>query len=516
MARLKTLMTEILLHDKSDHSAFRSDLQDEIISRYNLLDVFKEVLEQEPSERIKHLAVCIVLCAKATNDWFLGSIQSAIRDKSFSLMKDIFHLCLVPKVSNKEHYIFDKNDFEGVANTSATVMSIFNILLEKFSEETTNDQFRAFLSQISPDMIYLILEHIKDDLWTSELSRFMAKNLLRLMKLFYECVSDEDLLSCNQNLTNKDAFKSVDHSIMNQILKILNPKLTKSNWAKYPSAKSVFAWCLFHTSYPNLYENLEKVLPPTLNFIDDYIMANRISGIQCLQHIMENVSAEELRWYGHADVVYQALKHQLYTNEAELNEASFPAILTILKIVEKIPVVSDSQMDRKTAKHDEVIQIILLNAECENKIILRQIVTSFLGDFVDIMGLSTVKHLQRILKVIESYLEVYEGPEEITRINVLNLLEKVLKNTWPRIPSHMENILRMLLKFLCSLAIQDSSRTETVTMLLTEKVTTCLKLLKVIGGDKCENLIKSVDSPQLPPLCINVLKDVQYSVDCTG
>jgi hypothetical protein len=55
MARLKTLMTEILSHDKTDHSAFRSDLQDEIISRYELLDVFKEVLEQDKEEKVKHL-----------------------------------------------------------------------------------------------------------------------------------------------------------------------------------------------------------------------------------------------------------------------------------------------------------------------------------------------------------------------------------------------------------------------------------------------------------------------------
>lgn len=517
MARLKTLMTEILSHDKPDHKTFRSDLQDEIISRYKLGDVFREVLEQDNADKMKHLALCTVLCAKCPTTWFMESIKNILTTKDFSTVKEILKMGFVPLIQNKEHYIFDKNDFEGVDSMSMTVMSVFNIMLEKFSDELdTNDVVRGFFSHIVSEMLYCILEHVEVNLWTSELSMVMSKNLLRLFKRLYKCECDADLLICNKSLSNADALKTAENSILNQILKILNPRLTKSTWTSYPGARSVFQWCLFNTLYPNLYDYIEKLLPPSLNFVDDYIMDNKVLGIRCLQHIMDNVSAEELRWYGHAEVVYQALKHQLYTNEANLNQVSYPAMLTVLNIIEKLPSSIDDVSERKSRKHDEIFEIILLNAECENVIVLRQIVTKFLSDFVEVMGILTVNHLEKILMIIENYMPVYEGPEELTRINVLNLMEKVLKITWPRIPQYLEKILRMLLKFVCSLALQNSDRSDTVTLLLIEKVTTCLKLLKVIGGDKCVELIKSVDSPELPPLCVKVLGDVQYSVDCTG
>lgn len=517
MARLKTLMTEILSHDKTDHSAFRSDLQDEIISRYELLDVFKEVLEQDKEEKVNHLAVCTVLCAKCSNKWFVDSMQTLLRTKDFSVVKEILEMGFVPPIANKEHYIFDKNDFEGVANIAVTVMSVFNIMLEKFSEELdTNDILRAFISQILPELLHLILEHADEKLWSSELSMVMAKNILRLIKQLYKCELDADLLTCNRCLTKDDAFKTTENSILNQMLKLLIPRLSKCQWKKHPGTKSVFQWCLFNTSFPNLYEHLEKVLPPSLIFVDDYILDNKIVGIQCLHHIMDNLSSEQLRWYGRADVIYQAIKHQMYTSEVALNEVSYPAMLTILNIVEKFPGPTDDIVERKSAKHEEIFLIFLQNVECENKIALRQILINNLIDFVEVMGLLTVKYLEKIIQIIDDYLQVYEGPEEISSLNVLNLLQKVMKNAWPRIPHYMENILRMLMKFLCNLSIQESERPEKSTLLLADKVTTCLKLLKLIGGDKCVLLIKSVDSPELPPLCVKVLKDVLYSVDCTG
>lgn len=518
MAHLKALIQEILSHDKAEDSALRSDLQDEIVNRYNLLDLFKEVLTlEERNEQMKHLAICTVVCAKAPSGWFIHSTLIIKQTESFGLVRDTLNLGLVPAMKNKEHYCYAKDDFVGVPDMASTLLSIYNIMFENFHNEIMNEVIGGFLSNIAPDLMYLVLEHIKENLWTSQMSRVMSQNLLKLIKTYYKCESNGELLIANRNLMNVDpALRITEKSILTSMLKLLGPKLTKEGWTMFPSAKCVFQWCLFNTRYPDFYDYLERFLPPSLNFVDDFIMENRVIGVQCLQHIMENVSPEQLRWYGHADVIYQAVKHQLHTNEAELNEVSFPAILSILQIVEKMQTSMEQQPYRNTAKHDEIIHIILLNAECESKIVLRQIVTKFLGDFVDVMGLASVKHLHRILKLVESYLEVYDGQGEITRMNVLDLLERVVKNTWPRIPSYTEMIIRMLLKFLCSIAIQDSQRTETQKSLLVDKISTCLKLLKIIDGEKCEALLKSLESSELPPLCSEVLKDVKYSVDCTG
>jgi hypothetical protein len=66
----------------------------------------------------------------------------------------------------------------------------------------------------------------------------------------------------------------------------------------------------------------------------------------------------------------------MYTNEVTLNEVSYPAMLTILNIVEKFPGHTDDIVERKTAKHEEIFLIILQNAECENKIALPTILLS--------------------------------------------------------------------------------------------------------------------------------------------
>jgi magnesium-transporting ATPase (P-type) len=89
----------------------------------------------------------------------------------------------VPPIKNKEHYIFDKKDFEGVANIAVTVMSVFNIMLEKFSEEfETNDILRAFISQILPELLYLILEHV--------LRRHVIHDVMQTLYSHYLVVKD--------------------------------------------------------------------------------------------------------------------------------------------------------------------------------------------------------------------------------------------------------------------------------------------------------------------------------------
>ncbi len=48
---------------------------------------------------------------------------------------------------------------------------------------------------------------------------------------------------------------------------------------------------------PHLSDHLEVVLPPSLNFVDDHEVDNKVLSVTCLQHIISNTSSSELRWY---------------------------------------------------------------------------------------------------------------------------------------------------------------------------------------------------------------------------
>ena len=52
--------------------------------------------------------------------------------------------------------------------------------------------------------------------------------------------------------------------------------------------------------------------------------------------------------------------------------------------------------------------------------------------FVFRLGILTVRHLKRLERVIISYLEVYDGPEEEARLKILETLKLLLQYTWPR------------------------------------------------------------------------------------
>ena len=79
------------------------------------------------------------------------------------------------------------------------------------------------------------------------------------------------------------------------------------------------------------------MLPPSLLFIDDHQMEYKVVGVQCLHHIIQQVSASELQRQGMAEVMYEALQHQLYTHEHQLLDAALPALYSSLAVVEKAP-----------------------------------------------------------------------------------------------------------------------------------------------------------------------------------
>ncbi|EDV25282.1 uncharacterized protein TRIADDRAFT_55162 [Trichoplax adhaerens] len=171
--------------------------------------------------------------------------------------------------------------------------------------------------------------------------------------------------------------------------------------------------------------NKDSCLPTILTLIDDHQVENKIISIKCLKHVIDNVDASELKRYERASVIYHALSQQLYLREPTLIPVLHSCLLSILEVIEKSPR-DYRNAPRKFDNFDKIISTVLNSMEFESEIALRK----------------------KILSVLISYLEVYDGPTEHIRFLILKALKYLIIEAWPRIPAHFGKIFKSLSRLL--------------------------------------------------------------------
>jgi hypothetical protein len=98
--------------------------------------------------------------------------------------------------------------------------------------------------------------------------------------------------------------------------------------------------------------------------------------------------------------------------------------------------------------------------------------------YVEALGVCVVRHLSLLLKLVCDYLEVFDGPEELTRLNTLRLLVSVLRVAWPRMHGHAGTVLKSLLKLVQDLSFDKTTTPDSVKLKVKEEAVVCLGLLK--------------------------------------
>ncbi|XP_060070697.1 TELO2-interacting protein 2-like [Ylistrum balloti] len=478
--------------------------------RFTLVDILRFLRQIKKKEdfsvRVEIVTVILTECA---DDWLVGSLQQ--EQEAIALYKGIQEVVssvLVPTFQDKEHYAFDENDFPSVASQAENILSFVIVLLSRLGDLRKKNshvcEIAKLIYKVCPHAMILALEHVENGFWTTTTSIKKAKRLLQCLCELLDTDEYSKLLQCHLMLN--DEIQRTESTLLYKIFQIIKSKLLRETWKKSPGAKCVFIWCLNHTSFPVLSEFLESVLPPALLFTDDYMLVNKVSGVSCLMHIVNNVSAEELRWYGRADVILEALRHQLYTSEPTLLAKTIPAILCTLKIVEKNP--QSGETTRPVSRFEEIYQQLLQNAEGENILKLRRIYTQHLHIFVEMMGISAVRYLGITLNVIGHFLEISDSPSEEARFNMLLLLQKTIRYCWPRIPCHMNSILKMLVKCLCDLSLDSLTISGEVKTRLVTAIKEILVIMKCLNSENVKGQLGSLDCDGIPDLCREICKQV--------
>lgn len=414
--------------------------------------------------------------------------------KSYSLYKDFISLSFDLKTE-----ALSPDGFPDACCNSlmkrATVCLATTLLIESFCLEM--ESFPRFLKSISPELILLLFQH-KDNshMWTNNTSRHQSDVLLNKVLSCFAISEVRYLLQMN---TTQSDTTTPSTTIAGQVFVILRDYLTAEKWKHFPHIKESFGCLLKHIRFPQLSDYLELVLPPSLLVIDDFEISNKVLGVGCLLHIIKNVSSEELRWYGRADVIFEAVKHCLYTHEVPLIDLTHQALLAILKVV-------DQPQAAQISKYDDVFLIVLQNIEFENKIILRRIYTRMLHSFIDAMGITVIRHTNRLLRIFEMYLETYDGPEEVARFHILEALYSFLKAAWSRISGHTDKLLKILIRFIYDISVDDTLTTVVTKQDLLNQATRCLILLKFCDKGKVVSVLSAIRDISTTNVCQTIIE----------
>ncbi|XP_027058311.1 TELO2-interacting protein 2-like [Pocillopora damicornis] len=458
-----------------------------------------------------------VLVERRYSDWLNGQgyskscenldEKSQDREKIAAVIENLVQ-CAEPFIEDEGGW--DKEEMLKHETQASAVLKICQLLLSSLlnrdnqllaeKEFPVDAVFKKFiLKKTCSCLVALCAVHMESHLWTSTASMALAHELVSLICTNCQCPSVQELL-CGCVEVESVVFNMVEESqspnslfpsgLFRHILDYLRPHLLKNNWKKFPLACHGLVWCTLQIKHPYVGEHFAKLMSPLLLLIDDYETENKTLGFKCLKHVIDNVNSAELQWYGRADVLFEASQRHIYSNDPSLMRSLHPCLLSILTVVEPSP--KKAKFGRKTTKCDGLFQIILSSMEFESKIAVRKAYASHLKHFIEHMGITILRHFKRLLKVIVSYLEVSDYPEEGTRLAVLDALKVAMLQAWPRIPNHSSTILKSLLKLLVDATDSSAYIAVQAFELLNQKTAECLVVLLRCCGKQVEEQLKEL------------------------
>jgi len=387
------------------------------------------------------------------------------------------HAC-IRSLANEEEACEDMSKkFGENARIACTAMEIFNHLLSKLSsctEQQKNRTVERVARTLSCGALIICLEHEQACRWTTKQSAECAKSLLATLCKANGHVTLDSLLNASDS-----KFGLLQH-ILNEVL----PKLTRTTWKLNPVASHVFRRSLLVTRQPLLSDFLPMFLPPTLLFVDDFEAENRLSGLRCLQHIMQHCSKTELRWYGRSEVIYDSLLRALFGCDDVALDVVILCLFEVLDIVEVSPRRATSP--RSWCRHDDVFVKYLTNMEMESQVPLRRVYAKHLGFFVSKLGITAVRHMSQLLRVVSDFLQISDGPDEQCRSDVLEALSVILSETWPRVPGHGDDIMKSIVRLLVDIKRHTDLMSPSARVSLQHRALDCVQLLRNICPEYSE------------------------------
>lgn len=248
----------------------------------------------------------------------------------------------------------------------------------------------------------------------------------------------ERVISTCESLAGVESQASLLAEYVGPISALCNQGFTKEEWVEersYP--KHVLLWVVAQVGFPHLGGDLlGRLLALTFPLIDDLHDATQLVGARLLRHIVENVTATELRWY--TDVLLEVLRVALTTRKP----ATLECLLQCLGVA-----LDHVSPPGELRFYDRFFPRLLTDTSLNNDAAVRVIYLRQLRPLIARMGAPNSPHLLRYLQPL---LKVLAASTESLNVELLaetlETLRAAVVGAWPRVPAHTEEIVVAVLR----------------------------------------------------------------------
>lgn len=412
---------------------------------------------------------------------------------------------------------YTTSDFEGVADNAEIQLSVISRILDSIcSAKKRGQHFSPLFVRNFVVSCFLVASEYSDESWewSSYKTACKSENVMNKLCEVCNCESVQELLT---GMPPDDVdYSSIDVKSINErerkvnylkfVLQGLSEILNKNNWKTYPALKMSYWWILQQLDRKNVEEQMAYLLPPALFIVDDWEQQNKILGLKCLHYILKNTTGSELRWYGRAAVIYDALKAVMYTREAEVLEILYPTITEVANVLESDP--SNTGKLKSESIYDAILHQLLREMEHEQKLELRSVYAASLPAVLSAMGIFGIRWSKEVMDVCSDYLATFDGPKASDRINILKALQLYVRECWPQIHFHVASIMQMLVRLLYDVTNEDTALSPQIIDVVTQEVETLVKLLYLAAPKTTQELCYGLESISVHPQCQMLLKKI--------
>lgn len=199
----------------------------------------------------------------------------------------------------------------------------------------------------------------------------------------------------------------------------------------------------------------------------------------------------------------------MYIREVKLIDVLYFVLFYILLVVEKdFQYCIDSKgFMRVLNKYDEIFYIIFVDVYGEQNLVLRMVFIGYLIYFVEKLGFFILRYINFFFKVIEEYLESYDGKRYFVKLQILRLMKLVIIVIWLRMFRYVDFILKVLVRLLIDILFKEMYDFEFVYIL--EKLSIqCLIFIKYVNLEYVEKSLQNIIKFDILQSCRCILFDV--------
>ncbi|KAG7158711.1 TELO2-interacting protein 2-like [Homarus americanus] len=426
-------------------------------------------------------------------------------DELTSTVTYVVKACHVPPLQNP-NVPYTASDFESVANNAEIQLSVILRILDRiYSAKKGGQKFSpVFTRNVVVSCFLVACEYIDENWeWGSKKTANTSESVMNKLCEVCNCRSVQTFLThtstdtAGRSSTENDmnaVEKEKEVFYLKYILQRLSEMLNKNNWKIYPALKMSYVWILHNIRREHVEEHLVYLLPPALFIVDDWEQQNKVLGLKCLHYILEITTGSELRWYGRAAVIYNALKPILHSREAEVLEVLYPAIIKVAVVLDSDP--SNTGQLKNENIRDVILQQLLRDMRYEQNLALRCVYANELPRVLAAMGIFAIRWSQDLMDVCTDYIATYDGATASSRISIL------------RVHIDASSMMQMVVRLLYDVTDEDSDYSPQTLHNVTQEAGILISFLHSAVPKTCQELCQGLGDIPVHPQCQLLLKKI--------